>query len=174
MAKVFDVLEHTADLKFVAYGETLDLCFQNAARAMTSAMVEVVDSESYPYMGQINSRDAYGINEHKTDKHEINKQNFEFESKDNDLDILLHDFLSEILFLFETEDMIFGEFLVRIKNKNIEKTKNKEYILAAVMKGEKFDPNRHKMNTEIKAVTYHDMQIKQINGLWSAQVLCDI
>ncbi len=137
----FEFLEHTADLKFIAYGKTLADCFQNSAKAMFSA---IVDPKS------IEERYTKGIK-------------LEAET----LEILLHDFLSELLFLSETRELFFKEFHVSID-------RNKKYRLRAELAGEKFNPGKHEIKTEIKAVTYHEMLIEERDRGWIAQVLCDI
>ena len=134
----FEFLEHTADLRFRAWGDSLDECFENSARAMWTAIIE---------------QDTVATKAEK-------KMELEADS----VEVLLHDFLSELLFLFETEGLVFKDFEVSIRDKR----------LSAVAKGERFDPKRHKIETEIKAVTYHEMLIKEEMGEWSATVLCDI
>ncbi len=134
----FEFLEHTADLRFRAWGGSLDECFENSARAMWTAVIE---------------QESVAVKEQK-----------EIKLKADSLEVLLHDFLSELLFLFETEGLVFRDFDVSIRDKR----------LSAVAKGEKFDADRHKIETEIKAITYHEMLIKEEGGKWSATVLCDI
>lgn len=137
----FEFIEHTADLKFRAYGKSLEDCFQNSARAMVSAISNPESIE-----GKC-----------------LKKIMLEAETPE----ILLHDFLSELLFLFETRDMLFKEFQVSIKE-------NRGYKLKAELKGERFNPKKHEIKTEIKAVTYHEMLIEERDNVWVAQVLCDI
>ena len=137
----FEFLEHVADLRFMAYGKSLNDCFQNSAKAMFSAISD---------MKSIDEKDMKRI-----------------ALKAEDLEVLLHDFLSELLFLFETEGLLFKKFHVSID-------RNKEYRLRAELYGEKFDPKKHEIKTEIKAITYHEMLIERRNKEWVAEVLCDI
>jgi SHS2 domain-containing protein len=137
----FEFLEHTADLKFIAYGSTLDECFRNSARAMFSS---IVDPESV------------GGNHLE-----------EIELKAETLEILLHDFLSELLFLFETRELLFREFRVSVD-------RNGGYRLKAELKGDRYDPKKHDIEMEIKAVTYHELFVEKRDDEWTAQVLCDI
>ncbi len=140
LKKKFEFLEHTADLKFIAYGETLASCFENSANAMFSAIADI-DSVI-------------------TEKHDIDLEAEE-------LEILLHDWLSELLFLFTTEEFLPKKFNVSIR-------KNKNYKLHAVVSGEKFDNKKHSIKAEVKAITYHDMLVGKKDSIWTAQVLCDI
>jgi SHS2 domain-containing protein len=137
----FEFLEHTADLRFKAYGENLDECFQNTAKAMYTA---ITDPES--------------IEE---------KQTREITLEAETLETLLHDFLAELLFLSETEGLLFKEFQVSVDSKE-------GYRLKSMVRGENYNPGKHEIKTEIKAVTYHELQVEEIENRWTAQVLCDI
>ncbi len=141
-SKKWKFLEHTADLKFLARGETLGECFQNSAEAMFSEML-----------------DLNSVSE------KIRK---EIEMDADNLEGLLHDFLSELLFLFETSQIVFKNFEVEIRKKN------KKYFLEAIAAGEKVNPKKHQIHTEIKAVTYHDLSVEEEGNEWRAIVLCDI
>ena len=46
-------------------------------------------------------------------------------------------------------------------------------LLASVL-GEKLNPDRHEIYTEVKAVTYHQLYIKETNSGWEAQVIFDL
>jgi SHS2 domain-containing protein len=46
--------------------------------------------------------------------------------------------------------------------------------MKAVAHGESFDPSRHKYNLEIKAITYHQVSVKEEGGKWEARVIFDI
>jgi len=137
----FEFLEHVADLRFMAYGKSLNDCFQNSAKAMFSAISDLKS----------------------IDEKDLKRIALEAE----DLEVLLHDFLSELLFLFETRGLLFKKFHVSID-------RNKGYRLKAELYGEKFNPKKHEIKTEIKAVTYHEMLIERRNKEWVAEVLCDI
>lgn len=133
----FEFLEHTADLKFRAYGETLEECFANAARAVFSAIINI-------------------------DKIDVLEER-EIILEGTDIETLLHDWLSELIFLFSTENVLFKDFSVSISG-------NK---LSGIARGEKFDTKKHTIETEVKAVTYHAMKIKEESGQWTAEVVCD-
>ncbi|MFQ5770116.1 MAG: archease [bacterium] len=78
---------------------------------------------------------------------------------------LLVRWLSELNYLFFTEGEIYKEFeIVNISNTKI----------TSRIKGEKIDEARHEIYTEVKAVTYHDLYIKQIAQGWEAQVIFDL
>lgn len=64
---------------------------------------------------------------------------------------LLYDYLEELLFYHETEFMLFSEFNVKI---------DENLNLKANIKGEPIDWNKHERKTEIKAITFHKMDVK--------------
>jgi len=82
-----------------------------------------------------------------------------------DLEDLLVRWLSELLFLCEGEGYLFREFSILSLTPN---------SLKAVVEGEIFDPARHEFKTEIKAVTYHQVEVAQKDGRWVGKVIFDI
>ena len=74
-----------------------------------------------------------------------------FEITSEDEVSLLYDYLEELLFYHETEFMLFSEFHVKIDD---------NLNLKAKIKGETIDWDKHDRKTEIKAITYHQMQVK--------------
>ena len=82
-----------------------------------------------------------------------------------DQEALLVNWLSELNYLFFTEREIYKEFLID----ELADTK-----LLARIKGEKLDYDRHEIYTEVKAVTYHQLYIKQTAQGWEAQIIFDL
>jgi SHS2 domain-containing protein len=78
---------------------------------------------------------------------------------------LLVSWLSEYLYLFETGHWLFRTCEIQSLDEN---------RVQAVGWGEKFDPERHEINTEIKAVTYHQLSIQKKNDLWETKIILDI
>ena len=82
-----------------------------------------------------------------------------------DIETLLVSWLQELLYLLDTESLVFGRFQVKLDNLSLE----------AVAWGDVFDPNLHTMKTEIKAVTYHQLEVTKKNDQgWETQVIFDI
>lgn len=130
----YKYLEHTADIKFQAFGKTLEEAFSNASYATTN----IVSEEKI--------------------KEKITK---EIKVKGVDKKALLYQFLEELLFLLNTEDFILSK-IKEIKIKNNE--------LTAILIGD--NTKNYKLNTDIKAVTYNDMFIKE--KPYIIQVVLDI
>ncbi len=141
--KQYEYLEHTADVKFLAYGNTLEEVFENAALAMFNVMIDI---------GKISE--------------DVEKNVF---LKSQDLESLIVDWLSEHLYIFEVDQIIFSKFHVdRIREEN------GEYSITSRASGEKYYPSSHPFETEIKAVTYNQLKIERIADGWRAQVVLDI
>ncbi len=81
--------------------------------------------------------------------------------KSFDLDSLLIDFLNEILYLIEVNKEVY---------KKIEFLKFEKYEIEAVLYGKKVK----RFGLGIKAVTYHNLEIKKIKNNWYATILFDI
>lgn len=141
--KRYEYLEHTADIKFIAYGKNPEEVFENAALAMFNV---IIDTEK--------------VSE-KTER--------EISLKSPDLESLLVDWLSEILYLFEVEETVFRKFTVESI-----KEENGEYSISARASGEKYYPESHPFETEIKAVTYNQLEIRKVTDGWQARVVVDI
>lgn len=80
---------------------------------------------------------------------------------------LLYDWLSEFLVILDSEYLVFSKFDVKIERNG------EEYVLNGAAWGEEFDPQKHESRAEVKAVTYHLMDIKNENG-YMVQVILDI
>ena len=121
----YKYLEHTADLKFQAFGNNLNQAFENAAKAMFNAMVPIK---------QIAPKIEKTIN-------------ITAESEES----LLFDWLSELLRLHDTNDLLFSKFKVNIN----------KLQLKAKIKGEKLNKNKHEPELMIKAMTYNELKIEK-------------
>lgn len=90
----------------------------------------------------------------------------EIEIKGEDLKSLMFDWLNELLFYVDSEGLVFSEFNVKVDEKQMK--------LSAKVLGEQIDSQRHTIKTEVKACTYHDMEVKKRDGKWMAQVILDV
>ncbi len=135
--KPYELVEHTADVGIKAYGKTLSEAFEHAAQGMFDIITDESTIES------------------------VGQYNIELEAPD--LEQLLVDWLSKLLFLNGAEDLVFGKFQVTLKGNQ----------LTASVFGEKYDIKKHRMGVEIKAVTYHMLQVHETEPIF-VQVLFDI
>lgn len=83
-----------------------------------------------------------------------------------DLRYLLYNWLEEIIILTITDGFAAKTISVSLE-------KNTEYKITAKFKGEKIDIKKHHFKVEIKAPTFHDMEIKQ-NGAIYMRYLLDL
>ena len=74
----------------------------------------------------------------------------EFEVSSEDDVSLLYDYLEELLFHHEVDFMLFSEFNVEIDD---------DLHLKATIKGEEINWDKHERKTEIKAITFHKMEV---------------
>lgn len=78
---------------------------------------------------------------------------------------LFINWLRELLYLFHVERYLLKEFEV------IELKGN---ALTASVKGEKMNTGKHVMEGEVKGITYHKMEVREIAGGWQARVILDV
>jgi len=88
-------------------------------------------------------------------------------AKGHDLYSLLFDWLDRVMLLLVADGIVMSEFSVRIKQSN-------GFSLEGIAKGEKLDIKRHHYKVEIKAVTYHEMEIKEEKGRATVKFLLDL
>ncbi len=132
----YEFIEHTADIGIKAYGKSLDESFANAALAMFEVMTDV--SKVKP-VGE-----------------------YEVRVKSENLEDLLVDWLGELLFLHETQDVLLSEFEVKIDNLSLD----------AMVRGETLDREKHELKDDVKAITYHMLEVNEKEGF--VKVLLDI
>ncbi|MBI1968797.1 archease [Candidatus Woesearchaeota archaeon] len=138
----YTFLDHTADVLFQAEGKTLEELFAQCALAVEDTQVNVKK-----------------IKPKKTVKIALENQT---------LEKLLFDFLDELLFYKDAEQLLFSEFAIKIQEKE------GKYLLSCAASGEKLDVEKHEPKVDIKAITMHLFEIKKTKKGWWAQVLVDI
>ncbi len=132
----YERLEHTADALVRVHGRNLSERFANAAYAMFDQMTDVTKVKPKGEM----------------------KILLEADSREQ----LLVDFLQELLFLNDTEDLVFSKFEVKTDGKKLE----------ALAWGERFDEKRHSKRSVVKGVTYHRLEFDDAKG--TVTVLFDV
>ena len=83
----------------------------------------------------------------------------------NDLPDLMVRWLSEILYLFEGERVVVTEIFINVINRN---------NLISTLSVMNFDNRYHEVVREIKAVTYHQIEVKEEDGIWTARIIFDL
>jgi len=137
--KPFEIIDHTADIGIVAYGADIKQVFANAALGLFNLMADLDDF-----------------------KEDIQRQ---LELSAEDVEVLLVEWLNELIYIFDVEHIIFKRFEID------ELTTNQ---IRARCFGEKLKPGKHKLEREIKAATYHMLRISKDDGSYKVQVIFDI
>lgn len=138
--KAYKLIEHTADVGIKAFGESLSECFANAAKGMFDI---ITDKSAVGSAGQ-----------------------YDITLTAPDIEQLLVDWLSELLFIHSAENLVFGSFSVTVNEK--------AHSLHAEVFGEPYNNQKHGYGAEVKAVTYHMLKIEKSPVGYVAQVIFDI
>lgn len=88
--------------------------------------------------------------------------------QDARLDFLLYDFLEQLIFFKDAESIF-----LRIDELKIQKAAD-IYRLIGTLFGEAIDPERHALGVDVKAITFHGLEVKCSRGVWQATVVLDI
>jgi SHS2 domain-containing protein len=86
------------------------------------------------------------------------------ELQGDDRAYLLFDWLNELLYQFDTHHRLFSRFEVRVEDNG----------LRGSAWGEPLDRDRHALEHEVKAITYHGLRVEQTADGWLAEVIVDI
>ncbi len=98
-----------------------------------------------------------------------NLQEKVLEFSDNSIEELLVHYLSELNYLLLGKKWI----AAGVKRIRINKIKN-EWKFTAIIFGAPIDEQKHKIKIEIKAVTFHQMDVKFIVGVYKTRIVFDI
>ena len=140
VGKDFEVINHTADVGVVAYGANLNQAFANAARALFSLITEPESVEE--------------------------TLSWDIELRAPDEESLLVEWLNELIYLFDTEHILFRRFEVSELGRG---------RLRARGYGERVNSSRHHLKTGIKAATYHMLSVSQDeDNVYRVKVIFDI
>ena len=136
----FRILDHIADVGFECTGKTLEALFANAAKALVHFFVDLETIKA--------------------------REELKIEVTGEDKESLLVNWLSEILFLIDSDNWLLSDFRVSIRGTN---------SLSATVRGEKWNRSRHVPKLLVKAVTYHLLEISKVSGAgWQSRVFVDI
>ena len=134
-----ETFDHTADLGLRIRSPDLDTLFTEAAEALFAVVVEDLAS-----VAPVSKIDLYLTG--------------------TDRELLLYDWLKELLYHFDAEHLLFSRFSAKVRPDG----------LTGSAWGEKLDRERHELNHEVKAITYHGLKVEQTPDGWLAEVIVDI
>jgi SHS2 domain-containing protein len=133
----------TADAAFEACGKTVEETFLSAAEATLGVMIEHPET----------------IREHEA---------VSFRLENDELDMLLFDFLQEIIYFKDARRL-----LLRVTSLQIDLTCS-PLTLRAEAAGETMIQGHHPLLTDVKAVTLHRFAVEQDEKGWKATVVLDV
>lgn len=137
--KRFSFIDHTGDLGIEIFGKDPATLFQHAGEAFTYIVT-----------------DPKKVRARKSKHVSLQSERME--------DLLVH-WLNELIFLFDTEGLLFSRFEVESIN---------EGHMEATVQGESYDQDRHSIKTTLKAATYHQLEVIRGDGTWKARVIFDV
>jgi SHS2 domain-containing protein len=136
---MYETFDHTADLGLRIRADNLDTLFAEAARALFSVIVAD--------LAKVRPLDRRDLT-----------------LPPDDRELLLFDWLKQLLFWWDAEHLLFDKFEVHITDQG----------LTATAWGEPLDRKRHLLEHEVKAITYHGLQVESTDDGWLAEVIVDI
>jgi protein archease len=132
-----------SDIAFHAWGATLEDTFRAAAEATVHAMVENPE-----VIAPVEQRS--------------------FELHDDSLDLLLLQFLQELVYYKDAERL-----LLRVQEVGIRR-EGTGFVLRARAGGEPINPDTHALGADVKGVTLHRLQVVRTANGWDATVILDV
>jgi SHS2 domain-containing protein len=131
----------TADAAFVVEADSWDELFAGATEATTVVMVSLADL-----------------------REDIVR---ELEVASESVDQLLYDWLSEIVYLKDTDGLL-------VKSADISVTATNGWRARGTLRGDRVDRDRQRLGQDVKAVTYHLYEVSHDGCLCHAKVVLDI
>lgn len=141
---MYELLDHTADIKFRAQGNTIN----DAMSASIKAFIDIVGGNDYNLKESKDSR---------TEKIEVNSEN---------LESLVFDVLDELIFLQDTKQVVIIDVL------EIDIQKNQFYTASVKLMVHPIRSEMSLL--DIKAPTYNEMKAKKENNKWVIESVLDI
>lgn len=86
----------------------------------------------------------------------------------DEADLLLWSFLQELIFYKDARKLLLHADRVSIAGQG------GTFTLEATLRGEKLDPQRHRLLVDVKAVTLHRLRLIREDRLWRATVVLDV
>ncbi|MHC4948623.1 MAG: archease [Planctomycetota bacterium] len=136
---MFTTFDHTADVGVRLEAGSLAALLEQAGHALLSLLVE-------------NPADVRPV------------ESVEIRLEGTDPEMLLFDWLGELLFTYDTTRLLLSRFDVTLDERG----------LVATARGERQDDRRHHPRYEVKAVTYHGLAAGAADGRWTGRVILDI
>jgi SHS2 domain-containing protein len=138
MNKDFEIIDHTADIGLRAFGTDLPEAFINAAKGMFSLITDIDSVQESLFKDLVITAP--------------------------DIEVLLVEWLNELLYYFDAEQILFKRFEISLLSETEIRTR---------CYGEKADRSRHRLKMGIKSTTYHMLKVEK-KDCCQVEVLFDI
>ena len=125
---MYEIIDRSTDLLLRITAPDLTQLFVEAARGLTAMLVDA-PQEVLP-------------------EQEIS---FNVAGDPEELDYLLFDWVNELLYLFDTEEILLAQFTVTLTEEG----------LTATARGERLDPGRHRLAYEVNNISYDHLFIEE-------------
>jgi SHS2 domain-containing protein len=132
----FEAFEHTADVGIRAWGASLEECFEQATRGLLDITGASVPDEGTRMDIAVGGRDLASV---------------------------LVDWLSEVLYVQDTRDVVITELHVD----HVDQHRARGWIAVKPREGPL-------TGTAVKAVTYHGLSVEQHDDTWTAELVVDV
>ena len=133
----FEELEHTADIRIRVRGATLEDLFSEAARALMAIIYKNISPGNIRRHIEVDADDTIS---------------------------LIQEFLSEILFVSEVEEMVITGADIHLAGNH----------LTANLTGEPFSTMKHCGGREVKGISYSDLTIRHEEDSYILEVIFDV
>jgi SHS2 domain-containing protein len=138
----FSFFSHTGDIGLTLSGRSLDQLFADAAVALTDTITD---------HGLVAAR-----------------QSVQVALRSRAVDLLLVDWLNDLVFRFDTEGLLVAHARVAVE------AEGGEWSVHGAVEGERLDPARHPVKVVVKAATYHALEVGRSGDGWHATVVLDV
>ncbi|MEN2997909.1 MAG: archease [Brevinematia bacterium] len=143
-SRSWEIHDHTADVIIEGKGKTLEKAFEGIALALQSVMVDI---------SSVKPR-------------KIIKECIELNSSSSEEQ--LFEFLSRIVFIKDVKKFFFSDVELFIT------TDNNKVKLCFTLKGERIDPKKHTIFTDVKGVSYSELKILNEKGYYICRCVVDV
>lgn len=132
----------TSDHAFEIRATTLENIFIGAGTAMMEVMIDLENVEG--------------------------KEEWQLNLSNDDVEMLLHEFLDEIIYLKDVESALFCKFDINMKESD------GIIQLSCNLKGDHIKNITKGLKVDVKAVTFHDFILKEFSDGWFCKVVLDL
>lgn len=140
MNRGFELLDHPSEIGFRATGASLEEAFEHAGQALFQVMTDI---------GRL-------------DRERV----IEFEVKSESLQSLLYDFIDELIYIAESEQVLLRDFDITLE------TFPGTYKIECTAHGQSIQDGMRRQ--EVKAPTYSDMTVEDRADKWVLEMYLDV